>query len=64
MWTRGDSSQFGIIIDYLPIREAVVHVGLEITNLLDQTYREYTSLLRYYADEPGLNVGLRAKVTF
>lgn len=33
--------------------------SLEAQNLLNTRYRDYTSMLRYYADEPGLQVFLR-----
>jgi iron complex outermembrane receptor protein len=34
------------------------------TNLLNQRYRDFTSLLRYFADEPGWGVQLRFAVDF
>ena len=34
-------------------------LSLELQNMLDTRYRDYTSLLRYYADEPGRQVFLR-----
>lgn len=39
-------------------------VGLEGTNLLNARYRDYTSLLRYYADEPGRELRLRLGLDF
>lgn len=36
-----------------------LRVGLEVRNLLNTSYREYTSLLRYYADQPGRDVRVR-----
>jgi iron complex outermembrane receptor protein len=36
-----------------------VRVGLVAHNLLDHAYRDYTSLLRYYADQPGRDVQVR-----
>jgi iron complex outermembrane receptor protein len=30
--------------------------GLRINNLLNTSYRDYTNLLRYFADEPGINI--------
>jgi iron complex outermembrane recepter protein len=39
-----------------------LRVGLEGRNLLNQSYREYTSLLRYYADQPGRDLRLRIAV--
>ena len=42
----------------LPLRERELRVGLEGTNLLNRSYRDYTSLLRYYADQPGRDMRL------
>lgn len=42
--------------------ERTWRVGLQGANLLDTTYREYTSLLRYYADQPGRDLRLRVSV--
>lgn len=36
-----------------------LRLGLEVHNLLNTAWREYTSLLRYYADQPGRDVRLR-----
>lgn len=41
-----------------------VRVGIDGTNLLDTAYREYTSLLRYYADQPGRDVRIRVGMDF
>lgn len=41
-----------------------VRVGADATNLLNTTYREYNSLLRYYGDQPGRDVRLRAGMDF
>ncbi|MGF1512023.1 MAG: TonB-dependent receptor [Myxococcota bacterium] len=38
--------------------------SVEATNLLNQRYRDYTSLLRYFADEPGLQILVRLGATF
>lgn len=43
----------------LNIRQWVV--GIRINNLLNTTYREYTDLLRYFADQPGINFQLSLK---
>jgi len=48
---------------HLP-NENALHVGIEGNNLLNTRYREYTSLLRYYADEPGVEVRLRVRFEF
>ena len=41
-----------------------VRVGLDVHNLLNTAYREYTSLLRYYSDQPGRDVRLRFATDF
>ncbi|MEQ1571763.1 MAG: TonB-dependent receptor, partial [Myxococcota bacterium] len=43
-------------------RRAAVRVGVQVTNLLDAAYRDYTSLLRYSADEPGRDVVVRVAI--
>ncbi|MBK7976098.1 MAG: TonB-dependent receptor [Deltaproteobacteria bacterium] len=37
--------------------------SIEVENLLDERYRDYTSLLKYFADEPGRQVFLRLGAT-
>lgn len=41
-----------------------VKLALQGANLTNARYREYTSLLRYFADEPGWQLWLRASVFF
>jgi iron complex outermembrane receptor protein len=41
-----------------------LEVGLEGNNILNRRYRDYSSLLRYYADEPGVEVRLRVRFEF
>jgi iron complex outermembrane receptor protein len=41
-----------------------VKVALSGQNLTNARYRDYTSLLRYFADQPGWQVVLRASVHF
>lgn len=48
----------------VPVFLQPVELSLEVQNLFDTTYRNYLSRLRYYADEPGRSVLLRAKVPF
>ncbi len=49
----------------LPIRGGRrLAFGAEATNLTNRRYRELTSLLRYYADEPGRSVRGRVGLTF
>ena len=37
---------------------------LNFTNVLNTNYRDYTNLMRYYADEKGFNVSLSLKMQF
>ena len=39
-------------------------LALQGTNLTNARYRDYTSLLRYFADQPGWQLLLRATITF
>lgn len=41
-----------------------LEIGITVQNLTNVRYREYLNFFRYYADEPGVNVGLRVKVIF
>ena len=45
-------------------RRQPVRVGVDARNLLNTPYREYTSLLRYYADQPGRDVRVRIGMDF
>jgi iron complex outermembrane recepter protein len=49
----GVSGELEIDAGPMPLR-----MGVDIHNLLDASYREYLSLLRYYADQPGRDVRL------
>jgi len=42
----------------------VFRAGLEARNLTNTAYREYTSLLRYYADHPGRDIRVRLGTDF
>jgi iron complex outermembrane receptor protein len=44
--------------------DQTVKVSLSGTNLTNARYRDYTSLLRYFADQPGWQLVLRASVSF
>lgn len=48
----------------VPLGPHMLALAVDGQNLLDERYREYTSLLRYYADEPGRDVRLRASLHF
>ena len=39
-----------------------MRLGVDAHNLLNARYRDYTSLLRYYADQPGVDVRLRLSI--
>ena len=44
--------------------EQTLKYAVHGTNLLNARYRDYTSLLRYFADQPGLQIMLRLSVHF
>jgi iron complex outermembrane receptor protein len=46
------------------VKSRELSFSIEATNLLNQRYRDYSSLLRYYANEPGRDVRLRVNFTF
>jgi iron complex outermembrane receptor protein len=48
----------------VPLGKRTLKVGLEAHNLLNTRYRDYSSLLRYYAEEPGRDVRLRIGLDF
>ncbi|MEX1365488.1 MAG: TonB-dependent receptor [Nannocystaceae bacterium] len=48
----------------LPLGEQLLSLGLEGGNLTNARYRQYTSLLRYFADEPGWELRLRLSLDF
>lgn len=39
-------------------------LGITLQNLLNARYREYLNFFRFFTDEPGVNLGLRAKWRF
>ena len=55
---------FGAGIDTELGRRQSVRVGVDAHNLLNTAYREYSSLLRYYADQPGRDVRVRIGMDF
>ncbi|ELR72841.1 hypothetical protein C900_00802 [Fulvivirga imtechensis AK7] len=46
----------------ITIRQLVL--GIQVNNILNASYREYTNLLRYFADEPGINFKFSARYKF
>jgi iron complex outermembrane receptor protein len=53
----------GAGVEFLAEHE-IVRLSVVGTNLLDMRYRDYNSLLRYFADEPGWGLQLRLAVDF
>ena len=53
----------GAGVEFLAEHE-VVRLSVVGTNLLNMRYRDYNSLLRYFADEPGWGLQLRLAVDF
>lgn len=49
---------------HVPVSRRDLRVAVEGRNLTNQRYREYTSLMRYYADMPGRDVRLRLTSDF
>lgn len=41
-----------------------LRIGIEGSNLLNTSYRDYTSLLRYYAEQPGWDLRIRLGASF
>jgi iron complex outermembrane receptor protein len=41
-----------------------LELAMTIQNLGNTRYREYLNFFRFFADEPGINVGIRAKIIF
>jgi iron complex outermembrane receptor protein len=48
----------------VPTRMTELSVGLSAHNLTNVAYRDYTSLLRFFADQPGRDLRLRVGATF
>jgi len=46
------------------LKNSKLDIRLRVANLLNETYREYTNRMRYYADETGRNLSLALKVSF
>jgi iron complex outermembrane recepter protein len=46
------------------VADQTVKIALQGANLTNRRYRDYTSLLRYFADEPGWQLWLRVSVFF
>ena len=51
-------------MDFKVSKTAALKVGLELTNLLNSSYRSYLNLLRYYADDLGRNFLLNLKLNY
>ncbi len=46
------------------LNHSKLDIHLRAANLLNETYREYTNRMRYYADEAGRNLSLALKISF
>ena len=55
---------FGLSVETELGSRTPVRLGVDVHNLLNTSYRDYTSLLRYYADQPGRNIRVRVGVPF
>ncbi len=51
-------------MDFKVSKTTSLKVGLDITNLLNTSYRSYLNLLRYYADDLGRNFLLNLKLNY
>lgn len=47
-----------------PIHNSLLHFRISIQNALNESYREYTNRMRYYADDLGRNVTIALKYSF
>lgn len=48
----------------LTIKNQPLYISLNIMNLLNQKYRDYMDVFRYFIDRPGRNIVLRLRVPF
>jgi iron complex outermembrane receptor protein len=48
----------------IALRDQSLRIGLDAANLTNTAYRDYTSLLRYYADQAGLDIRVRIGMDF
>ena len=55
---------FGAGIQAVVGTKTPIRVGVDAHNLLNTAYRDYNSLLRYYADQPGRDIRVRAGMDF
>lgn len=47
-----------------PRNRQTLEIGLSIQNMTNLRYREYLNFFRFFADEPGVNAGIRARWRF
>ena len=48
----------------IPMKRNAISIGVSINNLLNTRYRDYMNRFRYFADEMGRNISVRATVPF
>lgn len=46
------------------IRKQNASLSLEVSNLMNRSYRDYMNRFRYFADEVGRNIGIKIKIPF
>ena len=56
LWGAGLSAEVG--------HKRPLRIGVDAHNLLNTRYRDYNSLIRYYADQPGRDIRVRAGMDF
>lgn len=48
----------------IPIHQSILKCSVQLENALNTSYRDYLNRLRYFADEPGINISLRVNYSF
>jgi iron complex outermembrane receptor protein len=48
----------------IPLKENAISLGVSVNNLLNTSYRDYLNRFRYFTDEMGRNISVRATVPF
>lgn len=48
----------------IPMKRNAISIGISVNNLLNERYRDYMNRFRYFTDEMGRNISIRATVPF
>jgi iron complex outermembrane receptor protein len=48
----------------MKLRQQPILLSLAISNMLNQKYRDYLDVFRYFIDQPGTNVSIRCSMPF